>query len=90
MPLDKEATLVRFAESYKTLQVQEGWKNLTKWFELQIQASNNSIYSASAEKFNSNSHCEIVGGVRMIQKMFQHILDTIKEADKIQNKEEGR
>ena len=78
MPPDKEAAIVRFGESYKSLQNTEGWKNLLKWVEVQIQALTNSMISTPADKFSEREHFKSVGKIAMVQLMIIHIQDTIK------------
>ena len=89
MPLDKETIIVQAGESFKVLRASEGWKNLSKWLEVQVQELSGQMVSAPAESFNVNAHFEAVGKVKMVMLMANYINSTIKSAEKIQNKEEG-
>lgn len=89
MPLDKESLTVQVGESFKELRATNGWKNLSKWLEAQVQDMTGQSFSAPADSFNQNSHFETVGKVKMVMLMANYINSTIKSAEKIQNKEEG-
>lgn len=74
----KEDIALKNGQSYQTLIQSEGWKNLNKWFEYQMQACANAILTKQPKDFNIGEHHELVGMTKMIRLIIEHINQAIK------------
>ena len=85
---DEQAVFVRAGESFKDMVAGEGWKNLSKYLELQLRLLATNMLNADMAKFSQMEHAETIGKSKMIGLVIDYVSRTIKESDKIKAKNE--